>query len=88
MKVWSRADFTRGDFVRFGGHGTWFEVIRVNPRSLTVPAIIAGPGRAVLRAAGSPYDWTDTIPYDKVTGRASAADINGPGGPPGTGPVA
>jgi Domain of unknown function (DUF3560) len=46
VKIWSRDDFTRGDFVRFGGHRTWYEVIRVNPKSVTIPAMIAGPGRA------------------------------------------
>jgi hypothetical protein len=84
VKVWSRDDFARGDFVRFGGHPTWYEVVRVNPRSVTIPAMIAGPGRAVLRAADNPYDWTDTIPYDKITGRASAAEIADPGSPPGS----
>ena len=87
VKVWSRDDFTRGDFVRFGGHRTWYEVIRVNPKSVTIPAMIGGPGRAVLRAAESPYDWTDTIPYDKVTGRASAAEISALAAQPSTDPA-
>jgi len=87
VKLWSRTDFAKGDFVRFGRYGTWFEVIRVNPKSVTVPAIIGGPGRAVLRAADSPYDWTDTIPYHKVTSRASATEISAPDGPPGTRPA-
>jgi Domain of unknown function (DUF3560) len=71
VKVWSRADFTKGDFVRF--HGSWYEVTRVNGKSLTIPAMINdGP---VVRATGNRCTWTDTIPYDKVTGRKSAEEI-------------
>ncbi|GIH99174.1 DUF3560 domain-containing protein [Planobispora takensis] len=73
VKIWSACDFRKGDFVRYGG--TWFEVVRVNKKSLTVPAFIAGAGHRVLRAADSPYSWTDRLPYDKVTGRRSAEEI-------------
>jgi hypothetical protein len=51
------------------------KVIRVNKKTLTLPAIIAGPGRAVLRAGESGYPWTDTVPYDKVTAKKSAVEI-------------
>jgi hypothetical protein len=74
VKVWEPADFTRGDFVQIG-LGAWYEVIRVNKKTLTLPAIIAGPGLTVLRAGESGYSWTDTVPYDKVTARKSAAEI-------------
>jgi Domain of unknown function (DUF3560) len=71
VKVWSRADFTKGDYVRF--LGTWYEVIRVNGKSLTIPAMINdGP---VVHKDGNRCTWTDTIPYDKVTGRKSAAEM-------------
>ena len=36
VKVWTRADFTKGDFVRSRGH--WYEVERVNAKSLSVPS--------------------------------------------------
>jgi hypothetical protein len=52
-KVWSRADFTKGDQVR-DDMGRWHTVLRVNAKSLTVP---------------TPYSWTETLPYDKVRGR-------------------
>lgn len=73
-KVWEPADFTKGDFVQIG-LGAWYEVIRVNKKTLTLPAIIAGPGRTVLRASESGYPWTDTVPYDQVTARKTAAEI-------------
>jgi hypothetical protein len=73
-KVWEPADFAKGDFVQIG-LGAWYEVIRVNKKTLTLPAIIAGPGRTVLRASESGYPWTDTVPYDKVTARKTAAEI-------------
>ena len=53
-KVWEPADFAKGDFVDTG-LGAWYEVIRVNKKTLTLPAIIAGPGRTVLRADESGY---------------------------------
>lgn len=35
FKVWSREDFARGDFIKY--LGAWYEVLRVNRRSVTVP---------------------------------------------------
>ena len=70
-KVWSAADFTKGDYVHF--IGSWYEVLRVNGKSLTIPAMINdGP---VVRREGARCTWTDTIPYHKATGRKSAAEI-------------
>jgi hypothetical protein len=70
-KLWSRADFTKGDFVRF--LGTWYEVLRVNAKSVTIPAMINdGP---IVRKDGARCTWTDTIPYHKVKGRKSAAEV-------------
>ncbi|MCW2898662.1 MAG: hypothetical protein JWO67_927 [Streptosporangiaceae bacterium] len=71
VKVWSRADFTRGDFVRF--LGKWYEVLRVNGKSVTIPAMISD-GLVVTRD-NTRLSWTDTVPYDKVTGRKSAEEI-------------
>jgi hypothetical protein len=73
VKVWGAGDFARGDYALF--RGTWMEVLRVNRKTLTVPAIIAAPGRRVLAASGTDLSWTDTIHYDEVTGRASADEV-------------
>ncbi|WP_030248031.1 hypothetical protein [Streptomyces sp. NRRL S-455] len=56
FRVWTRADFRRGDFVRY--RGDWYEVLRANPKSLTVPH-----GRGT---------WT--VPYTDVSGRRSGVD--------------
>jgi hypothetical protein len=71
VKVWGPSDFTKGDFVqlRYG----FYEVLRVNAKSLTIPALISdGP---VVTKANSRMSWTDTMPYDKVTGRKSAEEM-------------
>ncbi|MFJ4428478.1 hypothetical protein [Streptomyces bobili] len=89
FKVWGRADFIKGDFVRW--RGSWYEVTRVNAKTATVPHIHAafdggtvGGCRVVTRAAtaetrhkGSTY----TLPYNEVSGRMSGrADAGRPGG--------
>jgi hypothetical protein len=71
VKVWSREDFTKGDFVQF--LGKWYEVLRVNGKSVTIPAMI-NDGYVVTKANGR-LDWTDTVPYHKVTGRKSNGEI-------------
>ena len=71
VKVWTRRDFTKGDFAR--RRGQWVEVLRVNAKSLTVPAWI--DMRPVATAEGQQYSWTDTLPYDKVAGRMSAGEM-------------
>jgi len=71
VKVWSAADFAKGDFVQF--LGTHYEVLRVNAKSVTIPAMISdGP---VVTKANSRLSWTDTVPYHKVRGRKSAAEM-------------
>lgn len=62
-RVWTREDFTRGDFVlnRYG----WAEVKRVNAKSLTIPHI-----HDVLAEHG--HTWS--LPYDEVRGRRSAEE--------------
>lgn len=71
VKIWSRDDFTKGDYMQF--MGTWYEVLRVSAKSVTIPAMINdGP---IVTKAGGRCTWTDTIPYHKVTGRKSAEDI-------------
>lgn len=40
FKIWSRADFEPGDFVRY--RGAWYRVLRVNAKSVTTCAGRAG----------------------------------------------
>ncbi|GAA3082684.1 DUF3560 domain-containing protein [Streptomyces rectiviolaceus] len=77
FKVWSKADFTRGDFVLY--RGTWYEVLRVNPKSVTIPHIHNGTGQRIVRATDNRHDgWTWTAPYDDVSGRKSADEMQQP----------
>ncbi|WP_415954352.1 DUF3560 domain-containing protein [Streptomyces sp. KLOTTS4A1] len=86
FKMWGRADFIKGDFVRW--RESWYEVTRVNAKTATVPHIHAafdggavgavGGRRVVTRAAtaetrhrGSTY----TLPYNEVSGRMSAEQM-------------
>ncbi|MBB5123216.1 DUF3560 domain-containing protein [Streptomyces eurocidicus] len=86
FKVWSSADFSRGDFVRY--RDTWYEVLRVNPKSLTVPHILnstdGGTAGAVggnpvvskASAAGTRVaTWTWKAPYNDVSGRMNVAQM-------------
>lgn len=83
FKVWSRADFKCGDFVLY--RGTWYEVLRVNPKSVTIPHIHDGIGKRIVRAIGNQHDdWTWTAPYDDVSGRKSAAEMQQPPQAPAT----
>lgn len=86
VKLWSKADFGKGDFVIY--RGTAVEVMRVNAKSLTVPwgHYWAGSGLPVVtveyakdahRPGGRIY--TDTLPYDKVQGRLSRDEATAPG---------
>ncbi|MDX2290928.1 MULTISPECIES: DUF3560 domain-containing protein [Streptomyces] len=69
VKLWSRADFTKGDYAR--SRGRWYEVLRVNAVSLTVPG---GPDiQPVINQ--QTRSWDDRIPYDAITGRMSAEDM-------------
>lgn len=71
VKVWGPDDFTVGDFAQLE-YG-YYEVLRVNKKSLTIPALISdGP---VVTKANSRLSWTDTRPYSKVKGRKSAEEI-------------
>jgi hypothetical protein len=76
-KVWTRADFAKGDFVLSGG--TWYEVLRVNAKSLTVPWTVDYRVPAVTKAnavtAIGPSSHTSTITYDDIRGRKSTEEI-------------
>ncbi|WP_331735442.1 DUF3560 domain-containing protein (plasmid) [Streptomyces goshikiensis] len=71
LKLWSRADFTKGDYAR--SRRRWYEVLRVNGVSVTVPG---GPDiQPVIDRNTRAYSWDDRIPYDDITGRMSAEDM-------------
>lgn len=71
VKMWTRDDFSKGDFVQF--HGSWYEVLRVSAKSVSIPAMI-NDGH-IITMARARCTWTDTVPYHKVKGRKSAAEI-------------
>lgn len=74
FKVFSRCDFTRGDFVLY--RGTWYEVLRVNAKSVTIPHIRNSVGREVVRAGDGHLDCTWTAGYhDGIAGRMSAEEM-------------
>jgi hypothetical protein len=79
-KVWGPGDFARGDYVTAGG-GTWYQVERVNPKTLSVPhgnndhQLGGVVTRDRVRHAMGPSQWTRKIPYNEVRGRRPAADM-------------
>jgi hypothetical protein len=72
VKIWSKADFQKGDFARIGNH--WNEIIRVNVKTLTVP-YVNNWSRVVLRRDDPTFLWAWTRPYDEVTGRLSRQEM-------------
>ncbi|GGS84941.1 hypothetical protein GCM10010156_49450 [Planobispora rosea] len=87
VKLWSKADFAKGDFVIY--HGDVVEVMRVNAKSVTIPwahywvGTPGGPVRTVAQCKeianprGRERLFTDTVPYDKIQGKVSAAELDG-----------
>lgn len=83
VKVWTRADFSKGDYA-CGPHG-WYEVLRVNRVSVTVPDpfCLIGLARVFSKAEADRVSrenhWgrtrTKTLPYDEITGRKTASEI-------------
>jgi hypothetical protein len=79
FKVWSAGDFAPGDLVQYAG--TWYEVLRVNRRSVTVPHAHPGAGDGVVRALPGMPLRTWTVGFrDGITGRIRAGE-NGARGP-------
>jgi Domain of unknown function (DUF3560) len=66
-KVWGPDDFVKGDIVVTRGDRK-YEVLRVNKKSVTIPAVITRPGPDGVSRPGS-LSWTDTLPYNEVTGK-------------------
>lgn len=80
VKVWSRADFAKGDYVH-NGYG-WYQVERVNPKSLSVPHgindhLLKVVTRDKVVHAMGPSQWTSKVTYDEVRGRKTAAEMAG-----------
>ncbi|MCY0931159.1 DUF3560 domain-containing protein [Streptomyces sp. H27-H1] len=73
FKVWSKDDFKRGDYVRCRGH--WYEVLRVNPKSVTVPSILNVHQEVVTKENSTFGDMTHTLKYDGVAGRKSPEEM-------------
>jgi hypothetical protein len=78
VKVWSRADFTKGDYVSSGHR--WYRVERVNAKSLSVPHgnndhLLPVVTRAGVVHAMGPSQWTRKVTSDEVTARKSAAEM-------------
>ncbi|MFD8226862.1 hypothetical protein ACFV16_22120 [Streptomyces massasporeus] len=72
FRVWSRTDFRPGDFVRY--RDTWYEVLKVNAKSLTIP--LAGAGLDVVRRQDAHKGFTWTARYtDGVTDRMSPEEM-------------
>lgn len=82
-KVWARSDFTKGDYVRSRGY--WFEVLRVSAKSVTVPdpmpliGITTVMSREAAQAEsdkrGFSRMYTNTVPYNEITARKTAAEM-------------
>lgn len=62
---WGPEHFRKADRVNVGG--SWYPVIRVNRKSVTIPPLI-GMGSTENRD-GVAWSWTDTVPWDKIAGR-------------------
>jgi ParB/RepB/Spo0J family partition protein len=73
FKAWGRDDFTKGDFAKYSGR--WFQVLRVNAKSVSIPHIHNGIGKKVVRLGDGHISGTWTAPYDGVSGRMSAEEM-------------
>ncbi|WP_433379228.1 DUF3560 domain-containing protein [Streptosporangium sp. CA-115845] len=82
VKVWSRADFDKGDYVIC--HETAVEVVRANSKSVSIPwsHYWVAKGIPVWTAAqcqelAHGRMHTDTLPYDEVQGKVTRAELEG-----------
>ncbi|MCX4458548.1 DUF3560 domain-containing protein [Streptomyces sp. NBC_01728] len=71
-KVWRPEDFMPGDYVGLGER--WYLVLRVNPKTLSVPKSVDFRAR-VYNRENQLGNKTSTLPYDKVTGRMSGEEM-------------
>lgn len=73
FKRWCKDDFTAGDFVLCGS--VWYEVLRVNAKTLRVPSAAHATDDVVTRQTGITSGMKGTLPYDKVIGRRSPQEM-------------
>lgn len=64
MPIPTRDDVRKGDAITY--YGTRYEAVRVNGKSVTVPAILSRPGADGIVHRGD-LSWTDTVPYQRIT---------------------
>ncbi|MGP4105071.1 hypothetical protein [Nonomuraea sp. KM90] len=80
IKVWRCTDFDIGDFALY--HGTWYEVVRVNDNSITIPAGQLCLGQQIVRRqhtadqTGRPPAATTRVEYYDITGRMSVHEAD------------
>lgn len=60
FNLWGPDDFTVGDWVFLGGRRLRGPIVRVNKKSVSLQ---------------TGYSWTDTVPYDRITGKRTAAEL-------------
>ncbi|MER6828832.1 DUF3560 domain-containing protein [Streptosporangium sp. NPDC000563] len=86
VKLWSRDDFKEKDVFVITRWGTAVEVMRANPKSVTIPWshywITGGPGAwSVADCEQAKRDGgrlhTDTVPYNEVRGKVTRAELEG-----------
>ncbi|MEW2306977.1 DUF3560 domain-containing protein [Streptomyces sp. NPDC006655] len=77
FKVWGADDFTKGDFVRT--LGSWYEVLRVNKKTLTVAWNLRLAPKAVMTAADATFEdgrvGRQPVDYSDVKARMSAGNM-------------
>ncbi|MEU3267904.1 DUF3560 domain-containing protein [Streptomyces bacillaris] len=77
FKVWTADDFTKGDFVR--SRGSWYEVLRVNKKTLTVAWNLRLAPKTVMTAADATFEdgrvGRQPVDYSDVKTRMSAGDM-------------
>lgn len=83
--AFDRGDIAKGDYVR-GTHGYWYEVLRVSAKSVTVPdcmpligittVISKAAADKVSKSRGFRRTYTGTMPYDAITAKRDAAEMD------------
>jgi hypothetical protein len=74
VKVWSASDFRAGDFAEI--RGQWYEVLRANAKTVSVPSILNVGLPVVTRRNNAYRGMRNTVEYRKVSGRMSAEEMN------------
>lgn len=69
--MWGPDDFTLGGFAQF--RGKRFEVLRVNAKSISIPAMIHSG--TVITKRNADLSWNDRIAYDDLSGSATRDEL-------------